>query len=85
MDNIGQNTKISAKESLGYCESKHHKPWYNEECFKTTDRSKQAELQWFHYPIVENEDNISNVRREARRHFRNKKWDYLKDRVNELE
>jgi hypothetical protein len=32
-----------------------------------------------------NEDNLSNVRREASRHFRNKKRDYLKDKINENE
>jgi hypothetical protein len=32
-----------------------------------------------------NEDNLRNVRREASRHFRNKKWEYLKDKINEIE
>jgi hypothetical protein len=32
-----------------------------------------------------NEGNLSNVRREASRHFRNKKREYLKDEINEIE
>jgi hypothetical protein len=32
-----------------------------------------------------NEDTFSNVRWEASRHFRNKKREYLKDKINELE
>jgi hypothetical protein len=32
-----------------------------------------------------NEDNMSNVRQEASRHFRNKEREYLKDKINELE
>jgi hypothetical protein len=32
-----------------------------------------------------NEDNLSNVRREASRHFRNKTMEYLKDKINEIE
>jgi hypothetical protein len=32
-----------------------------------------------------NEDNLRNVRREARRHFRNKKREYLKDKITETE
>jgi hypothetical protein len=32
-----------------------------------------------------NEDNLSNVRREASRHFRSKKREYLKDKINEIE
>jgi hypothetical protein len=31
-DNIRENIKISAEESLGYGESKHRKPWFDEEC-----------------------------------------------------
>jgi hypothetical protein len=32
-----------------------------------------------------NEDNLSEVRREASRHFRNEKREYLKDKINDLE
>jgi hypothetical protein len=32
-----------------------------------------------------NEDNLSNIRREASRRFRNKKREYLKDKINEIE
>jgi hypothetical protein len=31
---IRENTKISAKESLGYCELKKHKPRFDEACSK---------------------------------------------------
>jgi hypothetical protein len=31
-DNNRENIKISAQESLDYCESKHRKPWFGEEC-----------------------------------------------------
>jgi hypothetical protein len=36
-------------------------------------------------PNEANEYNLSGVRREASRHFRNKKREYLKDKINELE
>jgi hypothetical protein len=36
--NIKENIKISAQENLGYCESKHRKPWFGEECPKLVDR-----------------------------------------------
>jgi hypothetical protein len=36
-------------------------------------------------PSEVNEDNLSNVMGEASRHFRNKKREYLKDRINDLE
>jgi hypothetical protein len=41
-------------------------------------------LQWLHDPSKINGDNLNNVRREATRYFRNKKREYLKDKINEL-
>jgi hypothetical protein len=49
------------------------------------DRRKQAKLQWLQDPSEANEDNLSDVRREDSRHFRNKERDYLKDKINELQ
>jgi hypothetical protein len=49
------------------------------------DRRKQAKLQWLQDPSKGNEDNLSDVRREASRHFRNNKREYLKEKINELE
>jgi hypothetical protein len=83
-DNIREKIKIS-EERHGYCESKHRKLWFDEECSKLVDRTKQTELQWLQDPSEVNEDNLSDVRWEARRHFRNKKREYLKDKINELE
>jgi hypothetical protein len=41
-------------------------------------------LQWLQDPSEVNGDNLNNVRREASRHFRNNKREYLKDKINEL-
>jgi arginine utilization protein RocB len=84
-DNIRENIKISAQESLAYCESMHRRPWFDEECSQLSDRRKQAKLQWLQEPSEANEDNMSDIRREASRHFRNKKREYLKNKINELE
>jgi uncharacterized FlaG/YvyC family protein len=84
-DNVRENIKISAQESLGYCESKRRKEGFDEECSVLVDRRKQAKLQWLQDPSEANEDNLSDVMREASRHFRNKKTEYLKDKINELE
>jgi hypothetical protein len=43
--NIRENIRTLAQESLGYCESKHHKPGFDEECAKLVDQRKQAKLQ----------------------------------------
>jgi hypothetical protein len=36
-DNIREYIKISAQESLGYCESKQCKLWFDEECSKLVE------------------------------------------------
>jgi hypothetical protein len=54
-DNIRENIKSSAKDSLGYCESKHRKPWFDKECLELVDRRKQAKLQWLQDPSEANE------------------------------
>jgi hypothetical protein len=84
-DNIRENIKILAQEALGYCESKHHKLWLDEECSELVDHRKQAKLQCLQDPTEVNEDNVSDVRWEASRHFRNKRRVCLKDKINELE
>jgi hypothetical protein len=63
---------------------KKHKRWFDEGCSKLLDQRKQAKLQWLQDPSEINGDNLNNVRREAIRHFRNKKREYLKDKINEL-
>jgi hypothetical protein len=41
-------------------------------------------LQWLQDPGEINGDNLNNVIHEASRHFRNKKREYLKDKIKEL-
>jgi hypothetical protein len=49
------------------------------------DRRKQAKLQWLQDASEANEDNLSDVRQKASRHFRNKIRECLEDKINELE
>jgi hypothetical protein len=63
---------------------KKHKPWFDERCSELVDEWKQEKLQWLHDQRVINIDNLNNVRREANKHFRNNKREYLKDKINEL-
>ena len=43
-ENIKENIKTSAKESLGLHELKQHKHWFDEECLYFLDERKQAKL-----------------------------------------
>ena len=42
-------------------------------------------MQWAQDPSRNNIDNLNNVRRNASRHFRNKKKAYLKVKIEKLE
>ena len=44
-ENIKENIKTSAKESLGLCKLKQRKPWFDEECLHFLDERKQAKMQ----------------------------------------
>ena len=39
-ENIKENIKTSAKESLGLHELKQHKPWFDKQCLHIIDESK---------------------------------------------
>jgi hypothetical protein len=64
---------------------KQHKPRLKEECLGVLDQRKQAKMQWIHDPRQSNVDNLNNVRRDASRHFRNKRKAYLKAKTAKLE
>ena len=49
--------------------------------FRFLDKRNQAKLQWVHDPSQRNADNLNNVRRDASRHFSNKKVAYLKAKI----
>jgi hypothetical protein len=83
-ETIRENIKISAKQSLRYFELKKHKSRFDEGCSTLLDQRKQAKLLWLQDTSEINGDNLNNVRREASRYFRNKKREYLKDKINEL-
>ena len=72
-ENIKENIKTSAKESLGLHKLKRHKPWFDKECLGFLDQRKQAKMQWIQYPSRSELDNLNNVIRDASRHFRNKR------------
>jgi len=53
--------------------------------FTTLDKRKQTKLQWLQDSNQSNVDNLNNVTREASRHFRIKKKEYLKAEIDKRE
>ena len=66
-------------------EFKQNKTWFDEECLRFLDQRKRAQIQWIQDPSQSNVDNLNMVRREVRRHFRNKKKAHLRAKIEELE
>ena len=66
-------------------ELKQHKPWFEEECFHFLDQRKQANVQWVQNPNQSNVGNLNKVKRKASRHFRNKKMEYPRAKIDDLE
>ena len=82
---LRMNIKKPANWSLGLQELKQHKPWFDEECLGFLNERKQTIMQWVQDPSQSNVDNLNSVRREISRHFRNKKKEYLKAKIDEIE
>jgi len=83
-ENIKGDITNLAKDSLGLCERKQHKPWFDEECSHCTDQRKQTKVQRLLDQKGNNVDNLNNVMHDAIRYFR-KNRDYLKDKINEVD
>jgi CRISPR/Cas system CMR-associated protein Cmr3 (group 5 of RAMP superfamily) len=56
----------------------------NEGCSKLLDQTKEAKLKWLQDPVEINGHNMNNVRRKTNRHIRNKKKEYMKEKINEI-
>jgi len=58
-ENIKENIKTSAKESIGLHELKQHKPWFDEEYLGFLDQRMRAKMQCVQDPSQSNVDNLN--------------------------
>jgi hypothetical protein len=61
-----------------------HNPW-SDEGSQFLDQRRLAKIQWLQDPHQGNAHNLNNVRCVPTKHFKNKKREYLKAKINELE
>jgi len=64
---------------------KQNKPLFDEECLGFLYQRNHAKMKWVQDPSQSNVDNLNNVRRDTSRHLREKKKEYLKAKIEELE
>ena len=79
-----ENIKPSAEDSLGLYELKQHNRILMKNVYDFRSK-EQAKMLWLQDPNQNNVDNLENVRREVGRHVGNKKKEYLKAKIDELE
>jgi len=70
-ENIKENIRTSVIKSLSQYEMKRHKPWFDEESSPYLDQRIQSKMRWLQDPNQNTVDNLSNVRLEASRYFKN--------------
>ena len=76
--------KREAKESPVLCElNRINYGWMKNVCF--LDQRKQAKMQGLPDPNRSNVGSLNSVKCEAIRHFRNKKQEFLENKIDELE
>jgi hypothetical protein len=56
--------------NLGFCESRHYKTLFDEECSTSFDQRKHDKLHWWQNPRELHKCNFGNVRLENGIHFR---------------
>jgi DNA repair ATPase RecN len=65
-------------------ELKKHKPWFHEGYSLSIIAKETSQIAMIAGSMQNKWDNLNNVRHEDSRHFRNKRFQYLKDKMNEL-
>jgi len=84
-ENIKEEVKLSATESLGLSELKQYKLWLGGECSGSLDQHKYDRMQLLQDTSQRNVNNVNNARRDASRHFRNKIKEYPTPKIDEYE
>jgi hypothetical protein len=60
---IGKNINFLPKVSLGCCEMRMRRPWFDERCSKLLAGKKQAKLRRIQYPNEMVGDDMDNISR----------------------
>jgi hypothetical protein len=71
-ENIPQNSKTSDKWRSGYFKLKQLERGFDKDCSKLLHQRKQAQYQWLRNPSQLNGNNLTKVRHETCKSFRNK-------------
>ncbi|PSN40818.1 hypothetical protein C0J52_15311 [Blattella germanica] len=81
-----ENTiKLSTSESVGHFKKRQSRKWFDDECVDMVHKRKLAKMNWMREPNEQNSEQLCSIRRKTTRFIKNKKREYLKEKINYLE
>ncbi|PSN55555.1 hypothetical protein C0J52_12130 [Blattella germanica] len=66
-------------------ETRQSRKWFDDECADMVNKRKLAKMNWMREPNEQNSEQLCSIRRETTRFLKNKKREYLKEKINDLE
>ncbi|PSN38555.1 hypothetical protein C0J52_14819 [Blattella germanica] len=84
-ESIRDTIKLSASESVGLLKKRQSRKWFDDECADMVNKRKLAKMNWMREPNEQNSEQLCSIRRETTRFLKNKKREYLKEKINDLE
>ncbi|PSN35187.1 hypothetical protein C0J52_22574 [Blattella germanica] len=84
-ESIRDTIKLSASESIGILKKRQSRKWFDDECVDMVHKRKLAKMNWMREPNEQNSEQLCSIRRETTRFLKNKKREYLKEKINDLE
>ncbi|PSN44834.1 hypothetical protein C0J52_16203 [Blattella germanica] len=77
--------KRSASESVGLLKKRQSRKWFEDECADMVNKRKLAKMNWMREPNEQNSEQLCSIRLETTIFLKNKKREYLKEKINDLE
>ena len=83
-ENIRDAIVKSAEATVGFCKRHKNKPWFDEDCVKIAKVRNEARIAWLTKNTDETRNQFINIRQAAHNMFKNKKRQYLKRKIEEI-
>ncbi|PSN48471.1 hypothetical protein C0J52_11717 [Blattella germanica] len=84
-ESIRDTIKLSASESVGLLNKRQSRKWFDDECADMINKRILAKMNWIREPNEQNSEQLCSIRRETTKFLKNKKREYLKEKINDLE
>ncbi|PSN38267.1 hypothetical protein C0J52_16903 [Blattella germanica] len=76
---------LASSESVGHLKKRQSRKWFDDECIDMVHKRKLAKMNRKRKPNEQNSEQLCSIRWETTRFLKNKKREYLKEKINDLE